>query len=317
MPAYEKTHSEGEFVFDWGWADAAMRAGIAYYPKLVVAVPFTPATGRRLLRAQGVALAEAARLAAAAIRLVVRERGLSSAHVLFSHADECAALEREGFARREGVQFHWHNEGYTSFDDFLSRFQAKKRHALKRERAQLARDAITVETVRGEALSPSMARELYELYTTTVDKFTWGRRYLSEAFFRLLLERFRHRLELVLARDAHRMLVAGAINASRGTRLYGRYWGAFEERPFLHFNVCYYHSIEDAIARGLSTFEPGAGGEHKLARGFDPTITYSAHWIEDDRLDRAVRAFLAREVPAMRAAVERERAESPLRRKER
>ncbi len=315
MPAYEKSNSEGEFVFDWGWADAAMRAGIEYYPKLVVAVPFTPVTGRRLLRASGLSLDDAAKLALAGIRQVVSQRKLSSAHVLFPRADECEALERQGMARREGVQFHWNNEGYRSFDDFLARFQAKKRAALKRERAQVAKDALRIETLRADALDPSMAPELYRLYRTTVDKFSWGRRYLNEAFFRALLERWRHRVEFVRAVDDKGAVIAGAFNATRGARLYGRYWGAFEERPFLHFNVCYYHSIDDAIARGLTVFEPGAGGEHKLARGFDPTCTYSAHWIEDERLDRAVRAFLAREVVAVRAAVERELAESPLRRK--
>lgn len=315
LPAYEKMHSEGEFVFDWGWADAAIRAGIEYYPKLVVAVPFTPVTGRRLLRHASLSLDEAAKLAVAAIRHVVEQRKLSSAHVLFPHRGECDALERRGFARREGVQFHWNNEGYSSFDDFLARFQAKKRAALKRERAQVAKDSMRIETLRGEALDPSLAPEIHRLYRTTVDKFTWGRAYLNERFFRALLERWRDRVEWVRATDASGAVIAGAFNASRGKRLYGRYWGAFEERPFLHFNVCYYHSIDDAISRGMSVFEPGAGGEHKLARGFDPTLTYSAHWIADERLDRAVRAFLAREVPAIRAAVEREFAESPLRRK--
>ncbi|MBL8684916.1 MAG: GNAT family N-acetyltransferase [Myxococcales bacterium] len=315
LPAYEKMHSEGEFVFDWGWADAAMRAGIEYYPKLVVAVPFTPVTGRRLLRHASLSLDDAAKLAVAAIRHVVAQRKLSSAHVLFPHQAECDALERRGLARREGVQFHWNNEGYASFDDFLARFQAKKRAALKRERAQVAKDAMRIETLRGASLDPSLAPEIHRLYRTTVDKFTWGRAYLNERFFRALLERWRDRVEWVRAVDASGAVIAGAFNASRGKKLYGRYWGAFEERAFLHFNVCYYHSIDDAIARGMTVFEPGAGGEHKLARGFDPTRTFSAHWIEDDRLDRAVRAFLAREVPAIRAAIEREHAESPLRRK--
>jgi predicted N-acyltransferase len=313
--AYVKDNSEGEFVFDYGWAEAAQRAGIAYYPKLVAAVPFTPATGRRLLRAAHVSVDRAAALAVAAIRYVVREQSLSSAHVLFCHEDECAALERAGLARREGVQFHWNNDGYRTFDDFLARFQSKRRTALKRERAQLAKDNVVIETLRGEALDPSLAREIYELYLTTVDKFVWGRRYLNEAFFRMVIERCRDRVEWVRAKSPEGAVIAGAFNATRGAKLYGRYWGAREERPFLHFNVCYYHSIEESIERGLRVFEPGAGGEHKLVRGFDPTLTYSAHWIEHDGLDRAVRGFLQREVRSMREAVERERAEGPLRRK--
>jgi predicted N-acyltransferase len=316
LPAYVKDHSEGEFVFDMGWADAAERAGIGYYPKLLVGVPFTPATGRRLLRAEGVPLARAARLGALGMRHLARSRGLSSAHVLFLPDAECAALEREGFARREGVQFHWHNEGYRTFEDFLGRFQSKRRTALRRERAQVSRDGLTVETLRGDALDPTLSAEIHGLYLTTVDKFVWGRRYLNEDFFRRILGSWRHRIEWVRAKDATGTVIAGAFNATRGRALYGRYWGAHEERPFLHFNVCYYHAIDEAIARGLSVFEPGAGGEHKLARGFDPTRTFSAHWIDERRLDAAVRAFLAREVPAVRAMVERERAESPLRRKD-
>ena len=315
LPAYVKDNSEGEFVFDYAWADASQRAGLLYYPKLVVAVPFTPATGRRILRPAHVALDHAADLAASAIRHVVSAQRLSSAHVLFCHEQECAALERCGLARREGVQFHWHNDGYASWDDFLARFQSKRRTALKRERAQLAKDEVTVQTLRGAQLDRSLAREIYGLYLTTVDKFVWGRRYLNEAFFAEVLERCRDRIEWVRATDKEGKVIAGAFNATRGDRLYGRYWGAHEERAFLHFNVCYYHSIDDAIGRGLRVFEPGAGGEHKLVRGFDPTLTYSAHWLAHDGLDRAVRGFLQREVQAIREAVEREQGESPLRRK--
>lgn len=316
LPAYVKDHSEGEFVFDWAWAEAAQRAGIAYYPKLVVAVPFTPATGRRLLRPSGVSVERSAKLAATAIRHVLSSRRLSSAHVLFCHESECDALEREGLARREGVQFHWHNEGYRSFDDFLGRFQSKRRTALKRERAQVAKDKLVIETLRGAQLDPSLAQEIHALYRKTVDKYVWGRRYLNESFFRMLLERWRNRIEWVRAKTEDGTVIAGAFNATRGTKLYGRYWGAHEERPFLHFNVCYYHSIEEAIERGWTVFEPGAGGEHKLARGFDPTRTFSVHWIAHEGLDRAVRAFLQREVKAIRDAVERAFSESPLRRKQ-
>lgn len=314
-PAYIKDHSEGEFVFDWGWAEAAHRAGIQYYPKLLLAVPFTPATGRRLLRLPSVTLEQAAEWTVKVALAIAKAEKLSSVHALFMPAEECAALEKQGMARREGVQFHWHNEGYASFDDFLAKFQSKRRHAIKRECAQLAKDSTTIETLTGAQLTADLAPIMHKLYLTTVDKFAWGRRYLNERFYAEILKHWSHRIEWVQARSKDHRVIAGAFNARRGKVRYGRYWGAFEEQPFLHFNVCYYHSIESAIREGISVFEPGAGGEHKLARGFDPTITYSAHWLADPRLDRAVRAFLQGEVKAVRDGVAVEREQSPLRRK--
>ncbi|MDP3277433.1 MAG: GNAT family N-acetyltransferase [Deltaproteobacteria bacterium] len=316
-PAYIKTNSEGEFVFDHGWADAASRAGIAYYPKLVLAVPFSPVTGRRLLRREGIALSEVAQLVHAACTELMRALQLSSTHVLFCTEQECDALEAAQFARREGVQFHWHNENYKTYDDFLARFSSKRRTALKRERAQAARDKITVATVAPQDLvTPTRAREIHQIYASTVDKFMWGRRYLNERMFARLLETWAHRIQWVEARNEAGDLIAGAFNVSRGSKLYGRYWGASEEHAFLHFNVCYYHGIDEAIRKGFSVFEPGAGGEHKLVRGFDPTRTFSAHLLRDPRLDDAVRAFLRREVPSLREAIAREYAESPLRRRD-
>jgi predicted N-acyltransferase len=314
-PAYIKDHSEGEFVFDWAWADAAHRAGIAYYPKLLLAVPFTPATGSRLLRLPSVTVQQAAHWIASAAKALAQQLKLSSVHALFVPEFECAALETEGFARREGVQFHWHNEGYKTFDDFLARFQSKRRHSLKREKAQPLVDGTKIETLTGAQLSLSMAPLMHKLYLTTVDKFVWGRRYLNERFYEELIKHWSHRMEWVQATANDETVIAGAFNARRGTALYGRYWGALKEQPFLHFNVCYYHGIERSIAQGLQRFEPGAGGEHKLARGFDPTLTRSAHFIMDSRLDRAVRGFLQGEVRAIRSAVASERAQSPLRRK--
>ncbi len=314
-PSYIKDHSEGEFIFDWGWAEAAHRAGIRYYPKLLLAVPFTPATGRRLLRRPEVSIEQAAKWVVQAALQLAKTYKLSSVHALFLHAQECDALEAQGFARREGVQFHWHNDGYKTFDDFLARFQSKRRHAIKRERAQLALDETKIETLRGAELTPELAPLMHKIYLTTVDKFAWGRRYLNERFYTEILRTWSHRIEWVQARAKDGTVIAGAFNARRGKALYGRYWGAFQEQPFLHFNVCYYHSIERAITEGIAVFEPGAGGEHKLARGFDPTITYSAHWLADPRLDRAVRGFLQGEVRAIRAGVAAEHAQSPLRRK--
>lgn len=316
-PAYLKRHSEGEFVFDFQWANVAARLGVDYYPKLLVAVPFTPATGSRLLRAPGEDLGETARALGGAARELVKKYDLSSAHVLFPHEREAGALEDEaGFARRCGVQFHWQNAGYKGDEDFLSRFQSKRRHAIKTERAQPAKDRVTITTHEGDGITPELVEPMFRFYRSTVDKFMWGRRYLNRAFFERVAQTFKHRLAWVVARDEGGRPIAGAFNARRGGVLYGRYWGATEERKHLHFNVCFYHGISECIARGDGRFEPGAGGEHKLARGFEPALTHSAHFIADRRLDGVLRDFLSREGPAVRNAVEREREGGPLRRKQ-
>lgn len=307
-PAYRRDESSGEFVFDHGWAQAAARVGLRYYPKLTLAVPFTPCTGPRFLIAEGEDRdGLIARLLEAA-RAVADAEGLSSVHVLFPEAGEVAALDGAGWAIRRGVQFHWDNENYSDFDEFLARFDSKRRHQLRRERRGVAEAGITLRTRRGDELSPEDGGFLWSLYTATADKFVWGRRYLTEAFFVDLLTRFRAQLELVEAlRDGQ--VIAGAVNISSPTHLYGRYWGCFEEHPFLHFAVCYYHSIESCIARGVTRFEGGAGGGHKLSRGFAPSVTHSAHWIRHPALDRGVRDFVAREweaiqeeLPSMRRA---------------
>jgi predicted N-acyltransferase len=301
-PAYLKDNSEGEFVFDYAWASASHQLGAPYYPKLVVAVPFTPATAPRLLvrrpedrPALLPALAEALRKIAGALEI-------SSAHVLFPTADEAAGLARAGMAHRHGVQFHFENEGYSSFDDFLARFNAKRRHQIRRERRELARQGVAIETLRGERLTPDVVDTMFGYYLSTVEKFAWGRQYLSRAFFEEIAARLRGAVEVVLARDGRRP-IAGAFNLAGPNALFGRYWGASEERPFLHFNVCYYHPVEDCIRRGLARFEPGAGGSHKLVRGFMPTITHSAHFLSHPRLDAAVREYLARERAAIRAKI--------------
>jgi predicted N-acyltransferase len=299
-PAYLKDHSHGEFVFDWSWATAAERAGFRYYPKLVVSVPMTPATGKRLLVAPGEDRPAQERQLVSAILQYARSENLSSVHVLFPTQSECAALEAAGLCIRLGVQYHWFNAGYASFDDYLGRFNAKRRHHLRRERRALVEQGIEVRTLRGDELANVDPQEVFRLYCSTVDKYPWGQRQLTAAFFERALSDFGHRVELVEARRGGR-LVAGAFNLASSEVLYGRYWGCFEEHPFLHFNVCLYHSVEECIGRGRQRFEPGAGGEHKLVRGFEPSLTYSAHWIFDPGLDRAVRAFLSHE----RAAIER------------
>jgi uncharacterized protein len=304
-PAYLKGNSEGEFVFDHGWARAAEQARIKYYPKLIVAVPFTPATGARLLAAPGPDRDAYRVTLAAGARRVAEEMGLSGVHVLFPQADELDALETAGLAIRHGVQFHWSNRGYGSYDDFLATFNAKRRHQLKRERRESLASGLRYETLRGPGLPADARAAMLRFYHGTADRyFPWTRRYLTDRFFELIYDRMPESVEVVLARDGDRP-VAGAFNVAGSGRLYGRYWGADEARPFLHFHVCYYHSIEDCIARKIGVFEPGAGGEHKLPRGFEPTLTHSAHALTDRRLDAAVRRHLEAEREHVKRAIER------------
>jgi predicted N-acyltransferase len=311
-PAYLKGNSEGEFVFDWSWADFAARSRIEYYPKLVFAVPFTPATGSRALIAPGEDRDEVIAAFAEGARAFCDKAGVSSAHVLFPREAEAAAWERAGLASRVGVQYHWENDGYASIDDFLARFTSKKRNQWKREMAQPAKSAISIETLTPGELGPDVVRAMHTFYAATVDQFQWGRRYLTPRFFEIIAERFAHRLAWVVAKKEGR-LVAGAFNVKKTDRLYGRYWGCAPEvarEPFLHFNVCYYHGVRECIAEGLRVFEPGAGGEHKKARGFLPTVTHSAHWIADARFRRVISAHLEGERDAVRAHVAEERAAS-------
>ena len=312
-PAYLKEDSHGEFVADGTWATAAERLGVRYYPKLVLAVPFTPITGRRLLVAPDEdRAAREAELARAALEYA-RAEGLSSVHVLFSTQAEAATLESVGYAPRLGVQYQWRNAGYGSFEDFLARFHTRRRNQLRRELRAPAAQGLTLRTVRGEELAGVDPMEVYRLYVSTVDKYPWGRRHLTPGFFSRLLSTFGHACELVEARREGR-LVAGAFNLVGPRTLYGRYWGCFEEHPFLHFNVCLYHPVADAIARGLERVEPGAGGEHKLTRGFEPTLTHSAHLLFHPGVDRAVRSYLEHERAAMLAGLPRWRAETGFKR---
>ncbi len=303
-PAYAKTNSEGEFVYDWSWADLSHRLGVPYYPKIVLAVPFTPATGGRLLTAPG---EDRARLAVAmgdAARMLAREAEASGVHVLFPPRDEATLWQEAGFALRYGVQFHYRRNGARTFDDYLAHLPSKRRTQVRRECAQPAKDGVTIETLAPPDLTPTVVRAMYELYTRNVDKHFYGRRYLNSRFFELVAERFADRLAWVVARREGQ-IVAGAFNVTKGARLYGRYWGSFVDLPFLHFNVCYYHGVRDCLAKGLDVFEPGAGGEHKKVRGFDPAITYSAHWIAHPRLRALLRSFLERERAAVEAYVAR------------
>jgi hypothetical protein len=310
-PLYVKGHSEGEFVFDWSWADAAQRAGIVYYPKLLVGVPFTPVTGARLLVAppeDGAPDAGAVHATLAdALRDLCRANRLSSAHVNFCTGEERLALERAGFVPRLGVQYHWRNDGYRDFEDFLTRFRSKRRNQIHRERRVLAEAGVRIRAFAGDAIPDDVFPRLFPLYLTTVERNPWGRQYLNARFFALLRERFRHRLVIVLAHQGEE-LVGGTINVQKGDALYGRYWGAFRELRDLHFGVCYYAAVEHCIAQGLARFEPGAGGDYKQVRGFDATPTWSAHFVADPRLRAAVeralegeRAHVAREIDWLHA----------------
>ncbi len=315
-PAYIKEGSDGDFSRDWGWADAAMRARIGYYPKMVLTVPFTPCTGRRVLVRAGEDRAEVTGLLVAGALEVAKQAGLSSVHALFPLADEARELEAAGLARRVSYQYHWRNDGYRSFDEFLARFGSKRRNQAKRERASVAQHGLGLRTLREAELRAEPKRwadAAYELHRATVDKLMWGRRWINRAFYRRVVERMPENLELVVAeRHDDGKLVAGAFNVASKTHLYGRYWGCFEEYRFLHFNVCMYHSIEECIRRGVRVFEGGAGGEHKIPRGFEPAETYSSHLFLDERLDRPIREFIAREADERVRALEHWRQNSPI-----
>jgi predicted N-acyltransferase len=292
-PAYVKSHSQGEYVFDHTWAEAYVQAGGRYYPKLQIAVPFTPVPGPRLLVKPGPkAIADEELLASAAIE-VARQGGLSSIHLTFLAADTAARLRTLGFLTRTGQQFHWQNRGYTSFDDFLATLTSRKRKAVRKEREAALAPGIEIEHLTGPAITEAHWDAMFAFYTDTGNR-KWGRPYLNRAFFSELGRVMPDRSLLVMAKRDGRY-IAGALNLIGGDCLYGRYWGAIEHHPALHFEVCYYQAIEFAIASGLARVEAGAQGEHKLARGYLPVETYSAHWIADPGLRRAVERFLMRE----------------------
>lgn len=307
-PAYVKGNSEGEFVFDHAWARYCHEAlGADYFPKLVVAVPFTPATGPRLLCAADAQSSELHGAFARGLAKLTDAAGLSSAHVLFLPDAGARDLEAAGFVRRHGVQYHWTNAGYVSFDDFLSRFSAKRRHQLRRERRELSSQGIELCVLSGTELDAQLIDHVYEFYCSTVDKHFYGRRYLNREFFHEICARMPRQIMVVLARErGARAPLAAAFNLVSERALFGRYWGARQERPFLHFNVCYYAGIEACIERGLASFEPGAGGEHKHARGFESTLIHSVHYLRDPRLRAPVEHFLEQERAAISSHLETE-----------
>ncbi len=302
MPLYIKTHSQGEYVFDHAWAEALHRAGGHYYPKLQGAVPFTPVPGPRLLVRPGDgAEARAQILANAAVQLTER-LGASSLHLTFLTRNEWDRFGRAGFLQRTDQQFHWQNAGYATFDDFLASLASRKRKAIRRERAEALSGGIEIEHVSGCAITEAHWDAFHVFYMDTGNR-KWGRPYLNRNFFSRLGETMAERCLLVLARRNGRY-IAGALNFVGGDCLYGRYWGTVEPQPYLHFEVCYYQAISYAIAHSLARVEAGAQGEHKLARGYMPTLTYSAHWIKDPNFRRAVAHYLQRERAEVGEAVE-------------
>ncbi len=293
VPCYVKSHSQGEYVFDHGWADAFERAGGAYYPKLQASVPFTPATGPRLLVGSG-SNASSTRLALAqSLRQVAQHLEISSAHVTFAGADDVAALEAAGFLHRTDQQFHFFNEGYSSYDDFLGSLASRKRKALKKERREALSAGIAIDRLTGSDLTENVWDDFFAFYMDTGGR-KWGRPYLNRKFFSLVGERMADDVLLVMARRDG-SYIAGAINFIGSDTLFGRNWGCIEDHPCLHFEVCYHQAIDFAIEKGLKVVEAGAQGEHKLARGYLPVTTHSAHFIAHPGMRRAVADYLKRE----------------------
>lgn len=300
-PAYLKGHSFGEYVFDHGWADAYESAGGRYYPKLQISVPFTPVPGRRFLIRPSASREEVTEQLLGSAIAVARHYELSSAHITFCTKDEARFCRERGLLLRTGEQFHWENRGYRRFDDFLADLASRKRKAVKRERREALGDDLTISVLTGGGITEHHWDAMYRFYRDTGNR-KWGRPYLNRAFFSELGESLADKVVLIFAMKNGRP-IAGALNLEGMDTLYGRYWGAIEDRPFLHFEICYYRAIDYAIDHGLARVEAGAQGPHKLARGYRPKPTYSAHWIADTGLADAVRRFLERERRAVAADI--------------
>ena len=298
-PMYAKAHSQGEYIFDHSWANAFERAGGRYYPKLQIAVPHTPATGRRFLTRPGFEETGTAALIQGAVQLT-DSNGLSSLHITFCTKSEASAAEQLGLLTRKSQQFHWHNHGFADFDGFLDTLSSRKRKNIRKERQQAQAFGGEIEVFTGDDLRPEHWDAFWRFYQDTGAR-KWGTPYLTRAFFDIAQDQLRDDIALVLAkRDGE--WVAGALNFIGADALYGRYWGCSEHHPFLHFELCYYQAIDIAIKLGLSTVEAGAQGEHKLARGYLPQATWSLHWMRDEGFMRAVEDYLVQE----RAAVDEE-----------
>ncbi len=309
MPLYLKGHSRGEYIFDWGWADAYERAGGRYYPKLLSAVPFTPATGPRLLVRPDVDRTRALDILIGGIATLTEQLGVSSAHVNFLPREDWEKLGSFGFLQRTGLQYHWRNDGYSGFDDFLDALSSRKRKAIRKERRQVADTELTIHQLVGREIQERHWDAFFHFYMDTSDR-KWGSPYLNRRFFSLLGEQMAERVLLIMVeRDG--VPVAGALNLIGDETLFGRNWGCTEDYKFLHFEACYYQAIDFAIRHGLNTVEAGAQGQHKIQRGYLPVETYSAHLIPDSRFRDAVGDFLARERRQVRYERELLMTESP------
>ena len=293
MPMYLKNHSQGEYVFDYSWADAFERAGGNYYPKLQAAIPFTPATGRRLLTRPRPDTKDLEALLLSGCMQVAERMSVSSVHITFPEKSEWEHMGELGFLQRTHKQFHWQNENYETFDDFLAALSSKKRKNIRRERRDALAGGVEIELLTGAALQEHHWDAFYRFYVDTGNR-KWGTPYLSRAFFSIIGRTMPDDVLLVLCKYEGRY-IAGAINFIGGECLFGRNWGCIEDHPFLHFEVCYYQAIEFAIKRGLQRVEAGAQGPHKLARGYLPSHTYSAHWITHESFRDAVDHFLKQE----------------------
>ncbi len=293
IPCYLKSHSQGEYVFDYGWADAFQRAGGRYYPKLQASVPFTPATGPRLLVRQGEDVALVQDLLAQGLQQVARELGTSSAHVTFLPQGELPSLTEAGFLHRTDQQFHFINRGYSNHEAFLAELSSSKRKNLRKERRNALENGLSIDWLTGRDLTEDIWDQFFRFYMDTGSR-KWGRPYLTRLFYSLVGERMPDDILLVMAKRNGRY-VAGAINFIGAEALYGRHWGCIEDHPFLHFEVCYHQAIDFALEKGLSRVEAGAQGEHKLARGYEPVTTHSAHFITHPGLRRAVADYLEHE----------------------
>ena len=311
VPCYLKSHSQGEYVFDRGWAEAYERAGGGYYPKLQVSVPFTPATGRRLLVPPSPGADRVRTTLIAGLLELCRKREASSVHFTFLPEPECRELVGHGFLHRTDQQFHWQNNGYATFDAFLEALSARKRKTIKRERRDALAPGISVHWLTGKDLTEEAWDAFFEFYMETGSR-KWGRPYLTRKFYSLIGQSMADKIVLVMAKRAGRY-IAGAINFIGGDALFGRHWGAIEHHPFLHFELCYYQAIEFAIDRKLKRVEAGAQGEHKLARGYLPVTTHSAHYIADPGLRRAIADYLVRERAYVESAGEELAALAPFR----
>ncbi|MCZ6842055.1 MAG: GNAT family N-acetyltransferase [SAR324 cluster bacterium] len=302
-PLYLKGHSEGEFIFDYQWAHAAHSAQLNYYPKLLVAVPFTPAAGIRFLTLPGMDRVALIRVMGQTLITICNQNEISSVHVNFCSQDEIEALEPLGFLHRMGLQYHWENKGYSVFEDYLSEFRSKRRTKIRRERKEMAERDIRIQARSGDEIRDEHVPLMFDLYKGHVQNLYWGRLYLNLHFFELAARRFRRNLCFVMA-EQEGEIIAGTFNVQKNGVFYGRYWGSFRDIKHLHFNVCYYAAIEHCIANGIQRFEPGAGGDFKQLRGFDPQPTHSMHYLSQPALRSAVRDHLEHERAHMGMAID-------------